>query len=93
MTKKINPPTESLLKFPCDFTIKVFGFASEEFEATVFSIVYKHVPNLSDRVIQARPSETGKYLALSITMHVDSKEQLDQVYRELSASPKVLMVL
>lgn len=27
---------ESLLKFPCDFTLKVFGLASDEFEASVF---------------------------------------------------------
>lgn len=90
MTDKQN---ETLLKFPCDFTIKIFGLASDEFEAAVFGIVHKHVSNLSDRAIQSRTSENGKYLALTITIHVTSKEQLDNVYRDLSSSPQVLMAL
>lgn len=84
---------ETLLKFPCDFTIKVFGIASDEFEAAVFGIVHKIIPNLSDRAIQARPSANGKYMALSLTVHVTSREQLDDVYRALSSSPQVLMAL
>lgn len=84
---------ESLLKFPCDFTIKVFGLAGDEFEAAVFGIVHKQVPNLSDRAIQSRKSENGKYLALSITVHVESKAQLDAIYHALSSSPHVLMAL
>lgn len=91
----MNDPHEhnTLLKFPCDFTIKVFGIASEEFEAAVFGIIHRLVPNLSDRAIQSRPSESGKYLALSITVYVDSKSQLDSIYQALSSSPLVLMVL
>ncbi len=93
MTDKSNPTNQSLLTFPCDFTIKVFGIASEEFEATVLTIVHKHVPNLSDRAIQSRPSEHGKYCALTITVHVESKEQLDQIYQDLSANKQILMAL
>lgn len=93
MANESNPPNESLLKFPCDFTIKVFGIASDEFEATVLGIVHKHTPNLSDRVIQSRSSEQGKYCALSITIHVTSKEQLDLIYQDLTASKQVIMAL
>jgi uncharacterized protein len=96
MTTDPNGPTnpsETLLTFPCDFTIKVFGTASDEFEATVLGIVYKHVSNLADRAIQSRPSKNGKYCALSITVHVDSKEQLDRIYQALSSSPLVIMAL
>ena len=93
MTDKPNQTNESLLKFPCDFTIKVFGIASDEFEATVLGIVHKHAPNLSDRAIQSRPSQHGKYCALTITIHVDSKAQLDRIYQELSSNEKVIMAL
>ncbi|RDI45143.1 HP0495 family protein [Aquicella lusitana] len=84
---------ESLLKFPCDFTIKVFGIASDEFEATVLTIIHQHAPNLSDRAIQSRQSEHGKYCALTITVHVNSKEQLDRIYQDLSAAKQVIMAL
>jgi uncharacterized protein len=93
MDDKPTQSNGSLLKFPCDFTIKVFGLSSDEFEAAVLMIIHKHVPNLSGRAIQSRASQNGKYLALSVTVHVDSKEQLDDLYRELSTSPHVLMAL
>ncbi len=92
MTKD-DQSQETLLKFPCDFTLKVFGFASAEFEAEVLTIVHKHVPKLSEGAIQSRLSGNGKYLALPVTVHVDSKEQLDQIYQALSSSPKIIMVL
>lgn len=93
MVNEIDKVNETYLKFPCDFTIKAFGMATDEFEAAVLTLVHQHAPNLSDRAIQSRKSENGKYLALSITIHVDSKEQLDNIYQALSASPLVLMVL
>jgi uncharacterized protein len=92
MTDEIKP-SETLLTFPCDFTIKVFGLASNEFEAAVLGIVHKEAPNSSDRAIQSRLSNNGKYMALSITFHATSKEQLDNIYRALSASPQVIMAL
>lgn len=93
MSNDSGKQSESLLKFPCDFTIKVFGNTSDEFEAAVFGIVHKHAPNFSDRAIQSRLSGNGKYCALSITVHVTSKEQLDSIYQDLSSSPQVLMAL
>ena len=93
MTDKTNPPSETLLKFPCDFTIKVFGLCSDEFEAEVLMLVHQYAPDLSNRAIQSRLSENAKYKALSITVHVTSKEQLDNIYRALSSSPHVLMAL
>ncbi len=83
----------TLLTFPCDFTIKVFGAASEEFETTVLGIIHKHVSNFSDRMIQTRPSKGQKYAAMTITVHVESKEQLDRIYQDLSACNQVIMTL
>lgn len=91
MTDK--PADETLLKFPCDFTIKVFGLGTDEFEGAVLMLIHKHVPNLSGRALQTRTSANGKYRAMSITVHVESKQQLDDIYRDLSASPHVLMAL
>jgi len=86
-------PKESLLKFPCDFTLKVFGLHTKDFETTVYHLVRQHVPSLSMDAIQSRPSENGKYCALSILVHAESKEQLDNIYQALSASSHVLMAL
>src|SRR5947208_2379161 len=63
------------LTFPCEFVIKVFGLATDEFKNNIFALIKKHLPNLSEDAIQNRPSKDGKYNALSITVHVESQEQ------------------
>lgn len=85
--------TESLLQFPCEFVVKVFGLASDEFEAEAIMIVRKHVTELRENAIRSRLSKDKKYLALTITIQATSKEQVDDIYRDLSANPHVLMAL
>ncbi len=80
-------------KFPCEFVIKVFGIASNEFEINVLAIIRKYLPDLREDALSQRLSKDGKYLALSITVYVTSQEQLDDIYRALTASPHVLMAL
>ncbi len=73
--------------------IKVFGLASDEFKTNILTFIKKYQPHLTENAIQNRPSKDGKYLALSITVNVDSQAQLDAIYRELTANPSVLMAL
>lgn len=82
-----------LLQFPCEFVIKIFGVASDEFEMEVITIIRKHIKELGENAIRSRPSKDGKYLALTITIDAESKEQIDEIYRSLSSSPLVLMAL
>ncbi len=85
--------TPSLLIFPCDFPIKVFGTATLEFELAILTIIRHHCHHLRENAIIQRNSKAGKYLALTIVVPVDSQSQLDAIYRELSASPLVVMAL
>jgi len=93
MSNDTTSPNQSLLTFPCDFTIKVFGTASNEFEASVSQIIRQHIPDLPEGAVQIRQSANSKYSAMSVTVHVTSKEQLDNIYQNLTASPLVLMAL
>jgi putative lipoic acid-binding regulatory protein len=93
MTDNTQTPSESLLKFPCEFTIKVFGAPSTEFEPTILAIIKKHANTTINPIVKARPSENGKYVALSITITAESKEQMDHIYQDLTACPLVLMAL
>lgn len=81
------------LQFPCEFAIKAFGLASDEFEVTVLTIIRNHVETLREDAIKNRPSKDGKYIALTIMIEAESKEQLDAIYGELSSHPLVLMAL
>lgn len=66
---------------------------SSDYEQSILDLIRPYAPNLSSGALQSRTSENGKYLSLSITLYVESREQLDNIYRALSSSPKVLMAL
>jgi len=81
------------LEFPCHFPLKIMGAADGSFKETVITIVKKHIPEVHNDHVTERNSSNNKYLSLTITVHVTSREQLDAIYRELHASEHVLMSL
>jgi putative lipoic acid-binding regulatory protein len=84
---------ESLLVFPCDFTLKIFGLASNNMVAIFGDIIQRHIFCFDLQTIQIRHSQNNQYIALSIKVPVHSQEQLNNIYQDLSSSPQVLMVL
>ncbi|MFO7593406.1 MAG: DUF493 domain-containing protein [Pseudomonadota bacterium] len=84
---------ETLLEFPCKFPIKAMGRADGEFEALVVRLVRKHAPDLGEAAVKTRDSQGGKYLSVTVTVRATSREQLDNIYRELTACEEVLMAL
>ena len=92
MTDNTTPP-DSLLTFPCEFTIKIFGEMSPDFEQMIFKLIHPLAPTLTNGAFQSRISENGKYLSLSVTLYVQSRVQLDQIYQALTSCPQVLMAL
>lgn len=84
---------ETLLQFPCQFPIKVMGKGSIEFDLLVMELIRPHVGQLEADAVKSRPSKNGNYLAVTVTVTVASKQQLDAIYQSLSAHPQVLMAL
>ncbi|MET0657379.1 MAG: DUF493 domain-containing protein [Steroidobacteraceae bacterium] len=83
----------TLFEFPCDFPLKVMGRHSDEFRTLVMAIVERHVGSLDPARVQQRASKDGNYLSVTCTLRAQSKEQLDELYRELTACEQVLYVL
>lgn len=88
-----NNSKESVLKFPCDFPIKVVGRATEQFELNVLSIVRENGGKLKESSLSQRASKQGNYLALTIVVEAQNQNQLDNIYRALSSNPEVIMAL
>jgi putative lipoic acid-binding regulatory protein len=84
---------ESLFEFPCEFPIKVMGLAADNFDAFVVEIVVRHVGDITDGAVVVRPSRNGKYVAVTVTFEARNQLQLDDLYRELTAHDRILMVL
>lgn len=85
--------TLPLIEFPCDFTIKAMGKCSDTFADLVLNIVRQHFPDFSEDQLQKRFSQHTNYISLSLTVHAQSQEQLDNLYRQLSGTPEILVVL
>lgn len=79
--------------FPCDFPIKVMGRAGCELETTVVEIINRHVDELAEDSVKSRPSGKGNFIAVTVVITATSREQLDNIYLELTAHEHVLMAL
>jgi len=84
---------ETLLEFPCEFPVKAMGFSCDELEISVIEIINRHVDNLAEDALQMKPSKTGKYTAITITITAHSKQQLDAIYMDLTACKHVSIAL
>ncbi len=85
--------TETLVEFPCDFPIKVLGEINEHFAQDIASVIQTVQPHFDAGSINMRTSSGGRYISLTCTVHVESKPELDAIYRALSTYPAVKFVL
>lgn len=69
------------------------GGGQSNFAQLVIDIVLKHAPDLDTKLIEMRPSKNSNFLSVTATINATSKNQIDDIYRELSAHPLVLMAL
>jgi putative lipoic acid-binding regulatory protein len=87
------PPEQSLITYPSSFPIKVMGEQVEGFVDAVVAVALRFDPGFDPATVERRPSSTGRYLGVTITVTATSREQLDELYRTLSTHPMVKVVL
>jgi putative lipoic acid-binding regulatory protein len=83
----------SALTFPCTFPIKIMGRTQDGFAQSVADVVRRHAPDFDPALLEMRSSKEGNWLSVTATVNATSREQLDDLYRELVAHPMVKMVL
>ena len=84
---------ESALTFPCTFPIKIMGRTQDGFAQAIAEVVCKHATDFDPSALEMRASKEGNWLSFTATVNANSREQLDNLYRELVAHPMVKMVL
>jgi putative lipoic acid-binding regulatory protein len=82
---------ESLLKFPTDLAVKVFGRNDPEFRGAVIGIVEAHYGKAY--AVAEQQSKQASYVSLTITVRAESRAQADALYQALVAHELVLMAL
>ena len=59
----------------------------------MMQIVLRHAPDFDPASMEMKSSKKGKYLSLTCIIQATSRNQLDELYRELCDHPTVVMVL
>ncbi|MEE8118691.1 MAG: DUF493 domain-containing protein [Gammaproteobacteria bacterium] len=85
--------TEELLEFPCEFPIKVMGRDEPGFQEIVEALVRRHVDEKTELQVALRSSRNANFVSVTLKFEVQSRDQLDNIYRELTAHELILMVL
>lgn len=84
-----EPDAVDPMQFPMLFPVKIMGRNEPGFTDAVTEILHKHIDDFNPKTLETRTSKGDTYLSLTATFMAQSREQLDALYRELSAHPLV----
>jgi putative lipoic acid-binding regulatory protein len=71
----------------------MMGHDTPAFRQLVRELVEKHTGPIDDSAIRNSLSRNGRFVSVTITVSAKSQEQLDDIYRDVSAHEDVLMAL
>jgi uncharacterized protein len=93
--RKNGPACEKkeVFTFPCTYSLKVMGKSTGEFYSVVTSIIEEHVSPDAKITYSSKASNGDKYLSITATFVMESKQQMEAIYGSLQASGLVIMAL
>lgn len=85
--------SDTLLEFPCEFPIKMMGRDEQAFRAAALAVIRRHAGPVPDEAVREAASRGGRFVSLTVTITATSRQQLDAIYRDLTANKQVLVAL
>lgn len=85
-----------LIEYPSDYLFKaMYRVADDAPDASEFvrGVILQHVASDALQSMKTNPSRTGKFVAVSATVTLQSRDQLETIYASIAASPQVVMTL
>ena len=82
-----------LLDFPAQFPIKVMGRQHKDFIHVIGDVVRKHIDQFSNDDLKVSKSRNGNFISLTVTVTVESRDQLEKLYMALADHEMVKIVL
>ncbi len=71
----------------------MMGRDTPEFRAAARELIESHVGPVADDAIKSNLSSKGSFVSITVTVTATSQQQLDDIYRDVSAHDDVLMAL
>ncbi|NDY95743.1 YbeD family protein [Wenzhouxiangella limi] len=79
------------LTFPCRYPVKVMAESGARSE--VLTVVRRHAGAAAPEEVRSRPSRNGRYEAITVTVAVETRAQLEALYVDLQRLDAVKMML
>ena len=79
------------LSFPCHYPVKVMVASGGR--AAVLSVVGRHADFSPSRDVRSRSSRNGRFEAITVTVAVETRAQLEALYADLNGVDAVKMML
>jgi len=89
-----SPEIDDLLQLPGPFTFKVIVKPTLMSQERLLELSRKTLGHeLVELKVRKRPSGKGSYVSYSLNMHMQSREEIDRLYRAYSSHDAVFYVL
>ncbi len=89
----MSEPTPPKIEFPCDYSLRIIGEGSDDFQAVVVDVVRVHAPDLDETTVSLRESRNGNYHSVTLVIRATGEPQLKAIFEDLKATGRVQMVL
>ena len=84
----------TLMVFPCAYTIKIIGLNQTSFVSEVTALIAAHCESFNPQAdIKTSISKNNNYLSISADIVAQSQQQLDDIYRTLNQHKLVKVTL
>ena len=81
------------LEFPCRYPVKVMAVAGPQIRDQVLAIVSAYGEFSKAEDVRCRPSRTGRFESITVTVQIESRERLEELYAALGRLDAVKMML
>ncbi|TVQ28483.1 MAG: DUF493 domain-containing protein [Wenzhouxiangella sp.] len=81
------------LEFPCTYPVKAMVRTGPGVREQILETVGRHANLSESEDVRIRPSRTGRYESVTVTVTADSRDHLERIYTELRALDVVVMML
>ncbi len=86
-----------LIEYPCEFAFKAMCRVNAALDESptqhVSGIVASHLSEAAILGSRSNLSRTGKFESVTISVHLENREQLEGVYQAIANSDRVVMTL
>jgi len=84
------------VEYPLDFSFKAVcetSLKEDELVEVLSSGIYQEAQHLTVKSVSSKHSSTGKYISVTLLIHISSRTDLETVYKALSSNKEVKMTL